>query len=308
MYISLKTKMAVAASVLFVLFVVTASYFTLSYFENMFKESISRQQFAHVSTLAKTIDDKLLTALRSLTTVASSASSDVVTDTAAAQRFLDERIGLKAHFDNGIFLFDKRGILIAESPYKAGRRGKDFSFREWVQKTLATGKPFISDPYISTYTPGLPAIAMTAPLFDKQGEIIGMMTGSLALTGKNGLAELSGIRIGKTGYLYITDNHRIMLVHPDKNRIMKPVAAPGVNKIYDRATQGFEGTGETITSYGVPMISSVKRLESTSWILIANYPISEAHAPWSRHGIISVWQPLWPLWFCCCSPGASCGA
>ena len=63
---------------------------------------------------------------------------------------------------------------------------------------------------------------------------------------------------------------------------MKPAAVPGVNKLVDRAFAGFEGSGETVTSYGVPMLLSCKHLQTTSWILGANYPIVEAYAPLDR--------------------------
>lgn len=120
---------------------------------------------------------------------------------------------------------------------------------------------------------------MTVPIFDSERKMKGMLVGSFDLLGKNILADLSEIKIGKGGYLYITDKNRIMIVHPDKARIMKPAATPGVNRMYDQAVNGFEGSGETVTSYGIPMLSSYTHLNMASWILAANYPISEAYTP-----------------------------
>jgi signal transduction histidine kinase len=151
-----------------------------------------------------------------------------------------------------------------------------------VQKTINSRKPYISDPYISTHNPGRPAIVMTVPVFDKRGNMTGMMTGSLDLMGGNFLANLSSTKIGKGGYLYISDSNRILIAHPDRSRIMKPAAMPGVNTFFDKAFAGFEGSGETVTSYGVPMLSSSKRLSMTSWILIGNFPTSEVYAPLER--------------------------
>jgi C4-dicarboxylate-specific signal transduction histidine kinase len=279
---SLKTKIALAVSFLFILFVTSASYFTYVYFEQTFKKSITDQQFFLVSNLAENIDDKLTIAHNSLKAVANVAPGDVFTDPAKGQRFLDENIGLLSIFDNGIFFINKNGKLIVESPYRANRRGKDLAFREWVQKTVTGRKPYISEPYISTHTPGQPAIVMTVPIFDKQGNITGMMTGSLDLLGGNFLAVLTNKRVGKTGYLFIADMNRTLVVHPDKNRIMKPAAPLGVNKLIDQAFKGFEGSGETITSYKVPMLTSIKHLRTASWFLAANYPQSEAYAPLAR--------------------------
>jgi len=280
--VSLKTKMALAASVLFLLFVVTASYLTLTYFERKFKESISAQQSTLIASLARNIDDKLNIAHNALIAVSATAPPDAMVNPEAAQRFLDSNAGLLSIFDNGIFFIDKHGKLVVESPYRPDRRGKDLSFREWVQKTVARQKPYISDPYISTHSPGQPAVVLTAPIFDRHGAMTGMMTGSLDLTKPNLLGQLSNFKIGTAGYIFLIDNNGILIVHADKARIMKPVAPPGVNRIVDRAMKGFEGSGETVTSYGIPMLTSIKRLPSTSWILGANYPLSEAYEPLNR--------------------------
>jgi|GEM_PF-1194699 len=282
--LTLKTRMALAITSLFILFVITTLYLTRSYFERTFKQTISTQQFSLASSLADTIDDKLRIAQNTLKAVAATAPADVFTNPGEAQRFLDERSGLLSIFDNGIFFINKDGRLMVESPYRPDRRGKDLSFREWVQKTVTTRKPYISEPYLSTHTPGQPAIVMTVPIFDTRGEMTGMMTGSLDLLGENFLADLSRVKIGTTGYIFIAGMNRMVVVHPDKDKIMKRVAPPGSNRVVDQAFQGFEGSSETVTSYGVPMLVSVKQMRMAPWFLAANFPQAEAYAPLRKAG------------------------
>lgn len=277
--LSLKTKAALAVSALFVLFIVISSYLILSYFESVFKESISSQQYAHVSSLANSIDDRIRLAQNALLAAAAKAPPDVFTNPAGAQSFLDNRIGVHSIFDNGLFFVSKEGRLIAESPYRAGRRGMDISRWGFVKEAMAGNKPYISDTYVSGHSHGHPAVVLTVPVFDGRGAMAGVMAGSFDLFGNNFLAELSGVRIGKTGYLFVTDKKRIMISHPDKSRIMKPAAQPGVNKMYDRAMSGFEGSGETINSSGTEMLAAYKHLNMAPWILAANYPVSEAYGP-----------------------------
>ena len=93
--LSLKTKMALAVTALFILFVSVAAYLTLSYFERKFKETIAVQQFSLVTSLANTIDDKLKIAQNALLAVASNAPPDAWRNAEKAQKFLDDRIGLK---------------------------------------------------------------------------------------------------------------------------------------------------------------------------------------------------------------------
>ncbi len=201
-----------------------------------------------------------------------------MTDTEKSQQYLNTISSFQLTFDNITFI-SAEGKLIAESSYLPGRRGSNFSYREWFQKTVATRKPYISNPFISIHTPVHPAIIMTVPLFDSRMKMTGMLTGSIDLSGKNFLADLSKVIIGKAGYLYITDSNRVMIVHPDKSRIMKVAGFPGGNKLYDRALNGFEGSGEAVNTKGVAMLISYKHLTMTSWILAANYPASEAYAP-----------------------------
>ncbi len=276
--LSLKIKVALSVSALFVVFVITVAYFVLDHFEQSFKETIFRQQFAHITSIASNIDDKLRIAQNSLIGASAKAPPDVFKNAESAQRYLDNRIGVKTIFDNGIFFISKEGILIAESPFRPDRRGKDLSFRDWVQQTLTSQKPVISDPYISTHNPGQPAVVLTVPIFNMQGEFTGMMTGSFNLFGNNFLAELSKSKTGETGYIYMTDDKRVMISHPDKSRVMKAAAQPGVNKLYDRAIAGFEGSGETVNSAGITMLASYKHLQMSPWILAANYPALEAYA------------------------------
>lgn len=280
--LSLKIKAALAVSALFVVFVTSASYFVISSLEIAFKESIFKQQFAHVSSIANSIDDKLRIAQKALAVSAANAPADVFKNSRSAQDFLDNRTALHSIFDNGIFLISREGQLIAESPYKAGRRGKDLAFRDFVQETLTSQKPFISEPYISTHTPGQPAVVLTVPIFNERGALTGMITGSLDLLGQNFLAELSKVNIGKSGYIFITDNRRTMIMHPDMARIMKLAAKPGANLMYDRAIGGFEGSGETLNSSGILMLGSYKHLKMTNWIVAANYPVAEAYEPMYR--------------------------
>jgi PAS domain S-box-containing protein len=277
--VSLKAKMALAVASIFTIFVIAASYLTLSYFERTFKASIFAQQFTLVSTLAENIDAKLQIAQNALLAVAATVPPDTLDDADEAQRFIDKISGFHTIFDNNISFISTEGRLIAETRYQPGRRGKDLSYREFIKRTVATRQPCISEPYISTHAPQHPAITMTAPIFDRHGNLAGMLMGSIDLLGKNLLADMSTTRIGQSGYLFMSDNRRVLIVYPDKKRIMKLAVPPGANKLYDRAVEGLEGSGETVNSSGVPVISSYKRVQMTSWLLGASYPRSEAYAP-----------------------------
>lgn len=276
--ITLRTKVALAVSALFILFVITASYFTLAYFERKFKESISIQQLAHVTSLANAIDGRLAIAQNALISVAESVPQGMLADAEKAQDFLDLHTGIQSIFDDNVSLVSANGKLVAENRYISVHRGKDLSFQEWFRNTTAIRKPAISDPYVSTNAHFHPCIMMTVPIFDTNGHMAGMLAGSIDLLGKNFLTDLSQVRIGSGGYVYITDRNRTVIMHPDRNRIMKPGSSSGANKLYDQTLKGFEGSGETVNTSGIRMLTSFKHLRMASWILGVNYPASEAYA------------------------------
>jgi len=278
--LSVRAKMALSVSAAFVLLFLLASFIALAYFERERKATLMAHTFAVVSTIAEDIDSKLKLVHRGLIDVAASVPIVVMQDPDAAQAFLDRQTVLHTLFDNGLFLISLEGKLIAESPVKPDRRGRDISAREFYQRTIATKHPYISKPYRSTHNPGKPALIMTAPVFTPDGKLVGLIEGSFDLVGRNNFfAEIAKTHFGTSGYLYLSDGRDAMISHPDKNRIMMPPAQPNQNALFDRALEGFEGSGESLTSYGVAVLSSFKRISSTGWILGSNYPIAEAYAP-----------------------------
>ncbi|PHM20615.1 MAG: hypothetical protein CK604_06775 [Curvibacter sp. PD_MW3] len=278
-HISLKTRVALAMGILFIGVVGTMALLGLRYFEAEFRNSLFAQQYTLVSSLATSVDEKIRITQDALNLSANHLPREALSDPELAQRLLDRMAALHSLFDNGLFLISPEGKVIAESPYKPDRRGRDITNRKFFQVTAATLKPYISSPYLSSYLPGQPALMMTSPLLNDRGELIGILQGSFDLLGRNFLANLNQVKIGHSGYVFITDQERTVIMHPDPIRLMMEAARPGKNELYDRALAGFEGSGPTITSHGQAMFSSFKRLSTTGWILAANYPVAEAEAP-----------------------------
>ncbi|RQW76789.1 MAG: HAMP domain-containing protein, partial [Geobacter sp.] len=227
-------------------------------------------------------DDKLEAARTELTAVAGTITPDILADPVKAQKFIAGRPDTLAMFDNGVFLFSPAGKLIGGIPVEPHMVDRGYSDREYFKKTMATLKPQISEPFLSVQTHQPPVVAVTAPIFDAGGEITAILAGGIDLMKDNFLGRLASIRLGENGYLYLYNTSRLIIVHPDRERILKRDLLPGVNRLFDKAIEGFEGTGETITSKGLHSIGSFKRLKSTGWILAANFPESEAYAPVHR--------------------------
>ena len=277
--LTLSTKMSCAVSLLLAGILFLLAFSAQRYFENQFKETISRQQFTMVSALAEQVDDKILSAHEQLILIAKAISPELLRDEKRAQQFLESRLISRQVFDGGIFLLSPSGTMYAGTRMEPHMQGKDYSFRDYFRTTVATGKPQISSPLLTTQSSGHPTIVFTSPILGDDGKLAAVLIGALDLMKDNFLGKLATLRIAQTGYVYLYDTSRTVIVHPDRSRILKRDVPPGANRLFDRAIEGFEGTGATVTSRGLHALSSFKHLKATNWILAANYPEAEAYAP-----------------------------
>ena len=155
--LTLSTKMSCAVSLLMAGILFLLAFSAHHYFENQFKETISRQQFTMVSALAEQIDDKILSAHEQLIIIAKAMSPELVRDGTRAQQFLDSRLISRQVFDGGIFLLSPSGTMYAGTSMEPHMQGKDYSYREYFRTTVATGKPHISEPLFTTQSSGHPS-------------------------------------------------------------------------------------------------------------------------------------------------------
>ncbi len=279
--VSVKTKIALSVSILILVLYLVSTFVVLSLFQNQIKDIIGRQQFDFLSEVARGTDKNLQGAQRSLFEASAHLDAATIMRTGAADTFLSEvtqgHLMLSNIFDNGIILFSPTGVMLAALPHHE-QEGKDFSFREYIKRTIETKNPYISKPYFSTRPGTPPAVMLTVPVFDRRGRLVAILGGSVTLTSEGILGDIGTVKIGKTGYMYLFSADRTLLIHPNKQRILKQDVPPGANKLFDQAIAGFEGSGETVSSKGLPLIASFKRLKTTDWILSANYPLAEAYA------------------------------
>ena len=276
---SLKTRVVLAVALLFLTFASLLTWLTLRHFDQSFRQSLYQEQYLLASTLAKTIDDKLRLSQEQLALTARNLPAQALSDAGKAQDFLDQQAAMQAIFTNGLILLSEQGRIVAESPFLAGRRGRDVTYLEAYQKVTQTRQPYISKPFASPRAQGRPAITISIPLFDSRGERVGRLHGSIELEGRNFLSDLHQARVGQTGYVSLLTRDGTLISHRNPARILKPVAESGLNPLVHRAMAGFEGSDITMTSRGIEVISSFKHLSTVPWLLSVNRPVSEAEEP-----------------------------
>lgn len=278
MAMSIRTKMTLAVSLLLAGLLALVLALTTARYRDALEAEIFRDQYAMLGSVAEELDTRLALSHQVLIQAARGFPAGLLADPDKTQAFLDARADLREVFDNHVFVFTPEGKLYAESPFVPNRRGKDYAFREYIQGTLAGNGPYISNPYISTQSHRHPVIMMTAPIRDRNGDLMAILAASLDLMRHNYLGKLAHRPVGRTGYFKLTTADRVVVMHPDEARIFSTVPKGG-NPAYDRAVDGFQGTLETTSSRGQRLYSSFKRLREKDWILVSNYPVEEAQAP-----------------------------
>ena len=268
---------SISLFVFLILGVVAAGTYT--YFQETTRQLIFDQQLSMVTATAKGLDDTIRSAQKSLINVANVAPLERGISRDAMQTWLLNRTGVRAIFNHSIMILDETGVLIASSPAVPELYGTSFAQYEFFTHSLNSGKPYIATPLVLSAN-GAPVVMMTAILRAEDGSIKGLLCGAIHLQGKEGFFEsVKAAQVGSSGYTYLFAGDRTMLMHPDASRILKKDVKPGSNLLFDRALQGFEGSGETVNSKGLRFLASFKRLQTTNWILASNYPVDEAYQP-----------------------------
>ena len=136
----------------------------------------------------------------------------------------------------------------------------------------------MGEPYRSARTKE-PVCTFTAPLLDPAGRLLGMVGCSVKLLGKEALGMLRVQPLGSTGYLYIIDQTRLMIMHPQDSRVLRRDAPLGPICSLKMPSRASRGWGRPSTPGGIPMLVAFKRVPQTNWIVAAQQPRAEAWPP-----------------------------
>jgi len=274
---SLATRASVATSAVFLVGVVAMATVSLDTFDNQLSAVLSSEQDLLVGRIAEAVDYRLELLQNALRDSAAHIDEHDLENFRTAREALERNDGLASVFDRSVFLFSAKGILLSERPYRPDRIGNDATWRPYIQQTLATAKPVISEPFKTNAGDGNFVIVLTMPILSRDGRLIGMITGSLGLTRPEMLGSVAKTKIGQTGYVAITAADGKLIIDPDHRRLSKPMFLPGANALFDRALKGFEGTAPSVDENGREAFVSYHRIKTSGWLVSAVYPRDEAY-------------------------------
>jgi len=275
---SLKTRVTVFTLAVFALGIWSLSLFINRSLQADMVRLLGDQQFSVVKTVAGEVNSNLLQRLQALQAVAE-MDARLMGNPAALQASLERRPVLQVMFNGGVWAAGLDGTAIADVPLSAKRIGINYLEMDFIATSLKEGKSVIGRPVMGKQLKA-PVFAMTVPVRDSQGKVLGVIVGVTNLGKPNFLDALTQSTYGKTGgYALLAPQHQLIVTASDATRIMQPIPPPGFNQMLDRFMQGYEGHGLTVSSRGDEQIVAAKGVPAAGWLLALSVPTAEALAP-----------------------------
>jgi methyl-accepting chemotaxis protein len=122
-------------------------------------------------------------------------------------------------------------------------KGSNISDRPYFSQVLQTGKTVVSEPVISKST-GETIIVIAAPV-KKAGKVTGLIAGTIRVQEIQKM--LDKIKLCPSGYAYMTKADGLIVIHPDKEKVMKynplddPKADPVLKATIQEMLEGKSG-------------------------------------------------------------------
>ncbi len=224
-------------------------------------------------------------------------------DADALQRWLEQNHAIYPGFQT-LAVSDTTGLPVAVSPRSMadGRpvlspRGvippeaATMRDREYYKRTVATQRSVVSDVYLGRVSLQ-PTVAVTAPVFTRNGNMFGVLVGSLRLSRFDELGEnyrnLAGSEI-----LIIDQHDRVIYSNrPAAHRVFASLAgSPLLEASLDPGGRGSFVVNQAIDKYpAARYLASQDRERLTGWRVVVSQPLSEIHRSTDRYyGMTLAW-------------------
>ncbi len=226
----------------------------------------------YASKLAASTEDFLHAAQQQLAYSAAELSTHL-SDPERLRR-ATERLRNQTDSFNSVAIVDNTGQVLATSPETLKVVGKQLASPGAVQ-ALREQKPLISAPYISAANNLL--VFISHPVFSPSGRYLGYIGGSLYLQQRSILNDLLGTHYYKDGsYLYVVDQNRRLIYHPNTDRIGEQING---NPVIEAVIQGKASTQHIHNSQGVEMLAGYAPIRAANWGVVAQRPLTATLAP-----------------------------
>ncbi len=212
------------------------------------------------------------------------ASVPGTTEAAKTQDALTMNIRLKAlvlaypHIQRA-FMTNSGGLLWSDYPAVPGSYGKDHTDTEWYKELSKDWKPYVSGVYVPYEGAKSPAVAIAVPVMSEgSGAVLGTLV--LEYRTEEIVRWLQNIHLGKSGYVYVVDQHGMVVAHPHL------ASTDQLYDFYKDITPIRQASTLSMESYRDPfmqadMLATFQPISvgGYDWTIVAGQPESEAYQP-----------------------------
>ncbi|MET1114518.1 MAG: sensor domain-containing diguanylate cyclase [Comamonas sp.] len=177
------------------------------------------------------------------------------------------RLFLQTDSFNSIAIINSHNQVLANAPENLQLVGRQVISPGTVGAN-ARRKPLISQPFMSAM--GNLLIFISQPVVDTHGNYLGAVGGTIYLKHENFLNRLLASHYSRDGsYLYVVDQQRRLVYHPDNDRVGMTVTG---NAAIEEVIQGISGTKQIVNSHHISMLAGYDIVPATGWGVVSQRP------------------------------------
>ncbi|HCN71412.1 MAG TPA: diguanylate cyclase [Pusillimonas sp.] len=227
--------------------------------------------YAYATKLASSVDHFLHSAQQQLHFSAQNLKAGL--NTPAVLKHETQRLKQQTNSFNSVLIVDKNGVVLATDP-NLGITGQTLSSAS-NQLALEKRRPMISPPFRGQT--GRLLINISVPIFDSDNAYAGYISGTIYLNQPNILNQLLAEHFYRDdSYVYVVDNERRLLYHPESKRVGEVVQH---NTAIERLVNGEDGSLRLINSKGIDMLAGFAVIPSVGWGVVAQRATDVALKP-----------------------------
>ncbi|MCC7226128.1 MAG: EAL domain-containing protein [Burkholderiaceae bacterium] len=255
------------------------AWYASSKLRDDYQRLLGEQQYSLASLVAAEVDRELSNSVAILERVALGITPAMISEPERLQMWLGTLPVFQSVFEGGTFMTDSQGRVLAGVPVALGRRGMDYSDRDYIADVVSAGKPVIGHPRIGGRF-RYPALGIGVPVRDASGNVLGVLAGIINLETAAFLRTIEDSRYVRAGnYLLVSRQSRQIVAATEKFRIMESLPEPGVSPVLDSLINGFEGVTQFVNPIGVDVLTAVRQIPTAGWYAAVATPTSQVYAP-----------------------------
>jgi len=279
--LGLAGRLVLVSGAVMLLFVAAQATLALREFRLRHEQVIGQQLELLAATVAEDIDATIRDERLHLEETVEAMPPGLLADPRATAAFLERQVVVRAVFDQGLAAVDAAGRVVAVSGPPTGAAPAVLAGGRFSEPP-SSGRFAVSAPFEAAGAGGRPAVAIGLPIRGPGGEVAGRLVGAVELLAPDAIGRFAGVRIGHGGYFSLVTPDRVILMHADRTRLLQPTGPAGVNLAIDEGLVGRDGWRRTRTRAGLEMVTAVRHVASTGWLLAANLPAADADAPFEQ--------------------------